>query len=223
MKTINLRHCAHDDTGVDFSSAWPHEKWWNYYLAWLASTPRNWIERRMEPPRQDTDSGVYIIDIETPEEAGVQNGYPTAGLNVWWAIVCMDGAPERMKHQIESCRLPLEAARNILAPAEDRFRSLVTNDLLGVHNQPVVMVLGDWHDGVIVGYETESAARETVIRAIQTCISINHIEGLPWNWQFHTRAGIGLSVRSAFSGLLRSKRDQAHIVQFESHEYVALV
>lgn len=208
MRTVDLSHCAHNDDGVDFGGTLPSQEWWNNYLAWLASTPRNWIERRLEPLVQEPGSHVRIIDVETPEEAGVQNGYPTASLDVWWVILCMDGAPERMGYQVKSCRQSLDSARHLLAPAEARFRSLMTAELVGGPNQPVVQVLGDWRDGIIVGYETESAARDAISRTSQTLASINDREKLPWNWQFHIRAGLGRSIRDAFTALLRARRGQ---------------
>jgi len=221
MKVINLGGCAHNDDGLDFSGTPLNQHWWNYYLAWLASTPRNWIERRLEPPAQEQGSHLRFIDIETPEEAGVQNGYPTDDLQAWWLIVCMDGAPERMHHQMRSCQKSLTDACLFLAPAERRFYLVVSAELFRDPSKLVAQVIGDWRDGVIVGCDHRSFAREAVIRISQTFASINFNEGLPWNWQFHVRAGLGQTVRAAFSGILSAKRDQLVVVS-DSFEYVPL-
>ncbi len=178
---------------IDLScSARPNNDWYIDYLAYQASTPRNWIECQLEP-----------------------NGYPTAGMSIWWVIICLDGAPERMNHQIKFCGKPYHATRNILAPAEERFRRLTVAEA-GV--KPTVRVLGNWQDGVIFGYETPAAAIDLVASVTRVCTSINAAEALPWTCQFHVRAGLGMSVGEAFSGLLATYRDQVCWIEHTPQE-----
>lgn len=183
-------------------------EWWVDFLAYQASIPRNWIERKLEPLVQKPGSPLRIIDAASPAEEGVANGYPTAGMSVWWVIVCMDGAPERMQHQVNVCEQPERVARDILAFEENRFRALIVTTLEHLAVQPLIRVFGNWRDGKIVGYETREAATKLVAQLAKRCAELNSAAQLPWNRQFHVRAGMGLSVREAFSGLLGARRDQ---------------
>ncbi len=204
MKVLDLRNHARCNGA-----------WWVDYLAWLASTPRNWIERKLEPLINHPDARLQIIDVTTPEEEGIVAGYPTADVSVWWTIMCLDGAPERMKYQIEDIRQPHNVAHTMLAPNEIRFRCLVTAELDHRPVKPAVRVLGDWRDGIIVGYETRESATAAVIHTACACTAVNRAELLPWTEQFHVRAGIGLSLREAFSGLLHARRDELSCVARE--------
>lgn len=196
MKVIDLRQ-----------SRWFPEKWWIGYLAYLASTPRNWVERKLEPQVQDRDSQIRVIDVLEPEE-GVANAYPTEGLTAYWTILCLDGAPERMKYHTQVCGKAISFARILLAPAENRFRALIKNLAGELAEKPSVHVQGNWHDGAILGYETRQSAIEIAKLIGRACEAINLREGLPWDRQFHVRAGIGLSVADAFTALLHAHRDQ---------------
>ncbi len=157
--------------------------WWVDYLAWHASTPRNWIECKLEPPITDD-------------------------LSLWWLIMCLDGAPERMRHATETCGQSLTFAHNELAPAEDCFRSLIAAKLDELSPKPAVSVLGDWRDGMIIGYETCWSAIHLAEHVVDACVALNAAFHLPWTHQFHVRAGIGPTLRQAFGELLGTRRDQ---------------
>lgn len=190
----------------------PHE-WWCNYLAYLASTPRNYIERYLEPLTQPPGSHPHIIDHgPRPEKA------PMAGMSVWSTIICLDGAPERMKYHTRDCRQSYNAVRDVLAPAEDRFRSFIATALDQLSAKPTVRILGNWHDGEIVGFETSDAGIELVVAVADMCAEANTRENLPWTQQFHVRAGIGLSLREAFSGLLHARCNQACSVRRKRDE-----
>ncbi|MEX1997514.1 MAG: hypothetical protein WEA04_02440 [Candidatus Andersenbacteria bacterium] len=188
------------------------DAWWLDYLAYLASTPRNWVERKLEPLTQTPGSRIHVVDVSTPEEEGVADGYPTAGLTLWWTILCLDGAPERMRHQIEACGQSRNVAHDMLAPAEDQFRSLIATAMDELPVKPAAQVLGNWRDGAILGYETRESAIDIVVAVGDACAQLNAALRLPWTWQFHSRASIGPSLRTAFSGLLRAHRDQLSCV-----------
>lgn len=182
--------------------------WWVDYLAYLASTPRNWIECKLEPPTTQPNTHMRVIDLWTPEELGVANGYPTDGLSLWWLIICLDGAPERMRHETQVCQQSLFTARELLAPAENLFRSLIVAKQEQLSQKPAVSVLGNWRDGMIIGYEAREPAVDLAIHVAGACAALNADYNLSWIHQYHIRAGIGHSVRQAFSKLLHARRNQ---------------
>lgn len=218
MKTIDLKIPVRS-TGERGIHTRGYE-WWLEYLAYVASTPRNWIECRLEPAAEPSpNSPVRIIDTKSPEELGVASGYPTAGLSVWWVILCLDGAPERMSHEMRiSPEQPASAARNKLGLAEDRFRFFIAAEMDLLPTKPAVQVLGNWRDGEILGYESQQAANDLIHQVADTCAIVNARERLPWNRQFHVRAGIGRTVRKAFSGLINAQRDQLCCIEYQSQE-----
>ncbi|MDP3996917.1 MAG: hypothetical protein Q8P73_00220 [bacterium] len=208
MRTIDLR---------GRSSKQDDHKWWVGYLADMASTPRNLVECCLEPPTTWPKNKTHcrVIDLWTPEELGVADGYPTDGMSLWWLIICLDGAPERMRDLLEVKRWPYLDARALLWPAEGRFAFIVSTEVRCLAVMPSVRVVGDWCDGEILGYtEEELASAEAVVVGVhRECVRINTEAGLPWTEQFHVRAGIGSSVRGAFSGLLNAHRDQLCVVR----------
>lgn len=155
------------------------------YLAWQASIVPNWIECELE-----------LL------------GYPTADMTVWWTIICLDGAPERMSHHMKRCQGSYSAARDAVSPEEDHFRFLIKTQVLCLSAEPVVRVAGNWRDGMIIGYTTRELACDLVARVANACFVTNYAELLLWNQEYHVRAGVGLSMRAAFSVLLSAQRDQ---------------
>lgn len=197
MKEIDLRH--HLPMWTD---------WYLSYLAYLASTPRNWIEYSLEPLVQEPGSPLRIVDHSTLIGKEAPSNYPTDGLALWWVIICLDGAPERVHHERHVLKQRNREVLDRLTHDEDRFRLLVTKnaEVLGV--EPNAHVLGDWRDGEILGYEQLDAALSLASHVAGICSEMNRNEHLPWNHQFHVRAGVGRSLRDAFKSLTQAKRNQ---------------
>lgn len=188
------------------SSAYRSDAWWLDYLAYHASTPRNAIECQLEPPNPTPGARVRIIDL-TPAPAE----YPLAGQPAWWVIICLDGAPERMSYQTTQRGLSVAAARELLGSDESDFRDLIAEALAQQPTKPLMTFNGEWVDGTILPYSTREAACDIAIRVAHCCTIVNQIYHLPWTRQHHVRAGIGPSVRNAFSGLLQSRCDQLFV------------
>jgi len=198
MKAIDLRR-VHDGKG----------DWWMNYLAYLASTPNNWVERCLT----GLMNGQYSYNgkeiILTQDQEAFLEWVQGAGLNTQWTIVCLDGAPERMKHQADRLGGWIQAAQKIVAPAENRFAEFIHEAVQRVSDEPDVRILGNWRDGAIIGNQCNRTARIFVEQLARKCASVNTEEGLAWDQQFHVRAGVGKSLHSAFAGLLCARRDEA--------------
>ncbi len=179
------------------------------YLAYLASTPRNYVECQIEPPFFDPYSKVHAVDLWSAQELGVDKGYPVLHQVVWWTIICLDGAPERIKHLIYGCGLNLSSARAACDPAESFFRQIILEQADQIQPDPAYTRLnGGWPDGEIFGCLSHTSASELAYRTAHKCAQVNQEGQLPWNCEFHVRAGVGQTMRHAFRGLLTAKRDQ---------------
>lgn len=197
MKLIDLRH-----------GLIPNDYWYFDYLAYLASTPRNVIECHLEPQTPHDGHQLRVIDLWKPDQL-VVDGYPTQGIPVWWTIIVLAGAPERMAYHLGLQRSDLAAARKAVAVAEARFREIVIQKVNAMEVQPEVFVLGSWRDGELMGFLHKERALELARRVALRCEEINSSEQLSWEHRFQPRVGIGRSVGAAFCSLIGAHHNQA--------------
>lgn len=197
MKEIDFRR-VHDGNGY----------WWLNYLAYLASTPNNWVERCLN----GLMNGQNSYNVPTHEQESFLEWVQGAGLDMQWTIICLDGAPERMQHQADRLGGSIQSAQLIVAPAENRFAEFINEAVQRVSDEPNERILGNWRDGAIIGNRCQRTARIFVEHLSIKCASVNAEEGLAWDKQFHVRAGVGRTLRDAFVGLLHAKRDEACFV-----------
>ncbi|OGY34270.1 MAG: hypothetical protein A3E37_04425 [Candidatus Andersenbacteria bacterium RIFCSPHIGHO2_12_FULL_46_9] len=101
-----------------------------------------------------------------------------------------------------------------MEPAEKRFAGFI-DEVIAIQpeeKEPSVRILGNWRDGAIIGNRCCRTSHIFVEYLSRRCSSVNAKECLPWNAQFHVRAGVGRTLNDAFSGLLHAYRDEAGFV-----------
>ena len=186
MKVIQLRHSLQlspNHASVDF-------------LAYIASDPRNWLVCQLEPNVQRPGDNLRVIDIwPTPDQ------YPTADLDLYFVVVCLDGAVDRAR-----CGENMEVAERFFLELINRATEVSKG------NVPDVSFQTSYRDGKLLAYENPQSAVNMLKSLATQCQAINDSTRMPWNKEYHVRAGVGSSVRGAFTALLNARRDEVGLI-----------
>ena len=125
-------------------------------------------------------------------------------------MICLDGAPQR---------LSMQSDKHAVAAAERRFCSIVMRRIGSYVYSPCLRVDGGWNDGLVYAFEYEYQATNICHHIGTLCHETNKRDNLPWEWQFHPRAGVGRSFYGALNGLLLAWRDELHVVGADDRPY----
>lgn len=123
----------------------------DYYLAYLASVPGNWVERGCAEFKKPTFAERCMADACAPGVASTGN-YPTND-ELWWVVTCLAGAPERVTQALKDNRGDVDSALAQTAYAESEFYLLALAAPKYSPVKPCFHVFGDYRDGLVSAYD----------------------------------------------------------------------
>ncbi len=155
--------------------------WEGGYLAYIAAR-NNWFERELS--------------------GKIDQDYITGDRKLWWVVLCLDGAPERVRAGHDQCRIEF---------SENSFRHTAEEQMNLFYLSPAFSINAVFRDGLVCAYEhnQEDAAIWLIQSVASQCRYLNRLQpAWNWQWQYHLRAAIGETPRGMFRGLYNTNRDE---------------